>query len=204
MSRVLTDLIRRAKMRDEDARRELFALFSDNQAFGKALTRFVRRKFPADHPGRRGANTEDIVHSGLASALGKIEKLRGDSEGELLVWLRWILVEKIRKHRRSSSRLRDGDVDVEDEAPSVEDVVIDAELQDLVFAACSELPLAERIAVELRLEGLTTAECAKVLDLRPNTFLQRETRALKRLREYFERRFPEDTGGATTGDETET
>jgi len=191
----ISDLIRRAKNRDEAARQELFTRLCDRSEFGAAIFRFVRRRFPVGHPGRRSANSDDIVQSALRSGMRKLDQLRGDSEGELMAWMRWILIDKIKKHGgRATVSLPEG-AELADDGPSVEDIAIGREVRQRLFDACAELPLAQRLAVQLRLEGKSTEECARVLGIRPNSVIKRESRALSRLRQVF----AEDDGAGGAG-----
>ncbi|HEY7037020.1 MAG TPA: sigma-70 family RNA polymerase sigma factor [Thermomicrobiales bacterium] len=75
--------------------------------------------------------------------------------------------------------------EVEDPAPTPEDLVLDADLRRVLRAHVSLLPPAQRQVIELRLDGLTAEEIAHLLGKQRGAIDITTFRAIRRLREQL-------------------
>lgn len=64
--------------------------------------------------------------------------------------------------------------------------VVDQDLIETLRAAVLRLPLDQRLAIELRLRGVSSQEIGRILGVNPATIRKRESRAVERLRGPFQ------------------
>lgn len=125
---------------------------------------------------------EDLVQETLARALGRMHFWRVGSD--LRAWLFSIMHNQFANDCRSASR-RPAMVGIDEpgvEQPSVANADSGAGLDDIELALM-QLPAEQRAALLLvSLEGLSYAETARVLGVKPGTVMSRLHRARERLR----------------------
>jgi RNA polymerase sigma-70 factor (ECF subfamily) len=133
---------------------------------------------------------EDAVQDGLVKAWRALGRFRAGAP--LRPWLLRIVANEARNRRRSAGRraalaLRAEREGVSgDAAPSPEAALLASEERDRLLAALDGLPDDARLVVACRyLLGLSEAETAAALDVRPGTVKSRTARALDRLREAY-------------------
>lgn len=99
-----------------------------------------------------------------------------------VVWR--IAVDRTRKHSHVSLDADDRYHEIADNAPSADQTVLEAELQDQVEKMIESLPTALREAVRLStVDGMTSADVAEVLAIPEGTVRTRLSRARQMLRE---------------------
>jgi RNA polymerase sigma-70 factor (ECF subfamily) len=110
------------------------------------------------------ADTDDVVQLTLVRALGRLEHIRIEGEGDFLAYLRTGVLNAIRQEiRRASNRLEDRDpgIEVADGDRSVLEQVIGRETIERYERALLTLSESQRTLVILRLEfGMSFAEIA--------------------------------------------
>ena len=133
---------------------------------------------------------EDAVQDGLVKAWRALGRFRAGAP--LRPWLLRIVANEARNRRRSAGRraalvLRAEREGVSgDAAPSPEAALLAGEERERLLAALEQLPDDARLVVACRyLLGLSEAETAAALDVRPGTVKSRTARALDRLREAY-------------------
>lgn len=184
----VTNLLRRVKEGDADAKWQLFAMLSEEKRFQAAIFSMARKLLSARRSTRRRIGSEDIVQSALHTGWCNVSKFRGESECEFLGWFRQILRTKVdRIARRRSRHLVREDLDPADLAQSVPSwpslgAIVDRELREDLRQAISGLGMDQRLVIELRLRGLTSLEIGHILGLKPATVRKRESRALEKLK----------------------
>ncbi len=175
-------LIQRAQARDEDAFEQLVAMQAD-RVYG-ALRRF----------GLDPGEAEDVAQDVFLRAWRSIDRFEG--RAQLSTWLyRIAFNEAQRRLARNASATLSADPAGEDRLRTVqgpagerpEAQVEDRELTAMLEQALRELPEEWRAAVVLRdLEGLSTAEAARVAGVREAAFKSRLHRGRMQLRVLLE------------------
>ena len=137
---------------------------------------------------RDSDRAEDLVQETLARALGRMHFWRAGSD--MRAWLFSIMHNQFANNCRGAAR-RPVMVGLDEpgiEPPSVSAADTGAGLDD-IEAALLQLPPAQRAALLLvGLEGLSYAETARVLGVRPGTVMSRLHRARERMRELLDHR----------------
>ncbi len=173
-------LLQRIRGGDRAARRELVELLGDEGQLGSVLLRIVRKKLPSDHRARRLLDSQDVAQSALRTAFDELSRFRGETEGTLYGWLGKIIRSKI---SRAARRVDPPDRTERSRAPRTPlDGLIEQDLIAELQAAIQQLPLDQRLVVELRLRQLNSSESAEILGLKAATVRKREQRALRNLR----------------------
>jgi RNA polymerase sigma-70 factor (ECF subfamily) len=193
------ELLQKAGRGEDAARQRLLAMYRDR----------LRRMVVVRMDRRLAARLDpsDVVQEALADADRHLDDFLRDRPMDFYPWLRHFAWERLvdlgRRHigaqRRSINREETGGPGLADESAaalagsgsSPSRRLIRAEMHDRVHAALTRLAPRDREVLVLRhLEGLSTAEIADVLGLRPGAVMTRHTRALVRLRALLE----EDAG----------
>jgi RNA polymerase sigma factor (sigma-70 family) len=135
-------------------------------------------------------DAEEAAQDAFVKAWSALARFRPDAP--FRPWLLRIVVNEARNRRRSSGRRARLDLrlaaDATGAAPSAEATALAGDERERLLAAVAELPEAHRLVIAARyFLGLSEAETAAVLDLRPGTVKSRHARALARLRATFER-----------------
>lgn len=173
-------LLQQIRSGDRAARRRLMELLGDEDRLGSVLLRIVRKRLPSDHRARRLLDSRDVAQSALRTALHELSRFRGETERTLYGWLGKIIRSKI---SRAARRIDPPDRSTPSQAsPSPLEEIVEQDLIAALQAAIQQLPLDQRLVVELRLRGLNSAEAAEILGLKPATVRKREQRALGNLR----------------------
>lgn len=168
-----------------------YLLFIANQDLDEGL----RAKFGAS----------DVVQESLMSAQRKFEQFRGDSEPELLGWLRTILVNDLRNNRRQySSRKRDADREVNLQNRSVaggrlvdpkltpSSDAMKRERAQALAAALICLTEDHRQVVQLRnFEQLDFAEVGRLMNRSPDAARKLWARAIESLQSHLAAESPD-------------
>lgn len=151
-----TDLIARIADGDRKAFEELYYLY--HRRLARFLTRLTRRYDIA----------EEVVNDTFWVVWRKARTFRGDSQPS--TWILGIAYRKARNAFRSSSRLAEKNLQVE-QLPHTDEIPSDAEeLRDWLGRALAELPVEQRLAVELCYElGHSCEEIATIMDCPVNT-----------------------------------
>lgn len=169
----------------------------DEAAFDVAVRRFgphmltVARRFMGHEQ-----DAQDVVQDAFLSAFKAIDRFQGDSQ--LSTWLHRITVNaalmKLRSKRRKQERsiddllprfLSDGHMadSVEQWAVTHDTAVASRETRELVRNSIDQLPETHRSILLLRdIEGLSTEETARLLDITPAAVKTRLHRARQALR----------------------
>ncbi len=179
------DLLGRARDGDRDARLELVRLLADEQRLHSSLQAIVRRLMPGHHPARRIVDSRDVMQSALKTALDQLPRFRGADEASLFGWLRAIVRTKVQRALRKVERERESDVTAVPADVDPDRVVTD-DLVEALRHAIQDLPIDQRLVVELRLRGLNSSQIAGELGLKPATVRKREQRAVGVLRERLD------------------
>ena len=127
-----------------------------------------------------GQSADDIAQEALARVCKRFATLDNPR-----AYLRVVIVNLSRRHRRRDDRLRPlGEGDTGDEDPSRTPSPESVEILTLI----DRLPNRQRAVVVLRYyEGLTEIEIAAALQCRPGTVKSLASRALRHLREELDR-----------------
>lgn len=132
------------------------------------------------------ADAEDLVQDTLVRAYRAIDRFDG---AHPRAWLLTILrnTHRNRLRVRLPLLLRAGEderlLDRADEAPSAEDLVVDAQFETVVAEALEVLPTIHRVIVQLvDVDGLNYAEAAEALGIPRGTVMSRLHRARTRIR----------------------
>jgi len=162
------DLIARVAEGDRKAFEELYHLYHRRMA--RFLTRLTRRYDIA----------EEVINDTFWVVWRKAHTFRGDSQPS--TWILGIAYRKARNAFRASARLAEKNLQVElqpltDAAPSGTE-----ELRDWLGRALAELPVEQRLAVELCYElGHSCEEIAKIMGCPVNTVKTRLFHARAKL-----------------------
>jgi RNA polymerase sigma-70 factor (ECF subfamily) len=150
------DLIARIAEGDRKAFEELYYLY--HRRLARFLTRLTRRYDIA----------EEVVNDTFWVVWRKAKTFRGDSQPS--TWILGIAYRKARNAFRSSARLAEKNLQAEFLPPTDEEPAGTEELRDWLTRALSELPVEQRLAVELCYElGYSCEEIAKIMDCPVNT-----------------------------------
>jgi RNA polymerase sigma-70 factor, ECF subfamily len=127
---------------------------------------------------------EDATSQIFSQALAALPHYRS---GSFRAWLftiaHHVVIDEVRRRRPASSlEVAAGMIDP---APTLDDVVIQAEAGQSIAAVMSQLPPTQRQVLELRLAGLTAVEIAAVMGRSNGTIRNLQHRTLVRLRELL-------------------
>jgi len=151
-----TDLIARIADGDRKAFEELYYLY--HRRLARFLTRLTRRYDIA----------EEVVNDTFWVVWRKAKSFRGDSQPS--TWILGIAYRKARNAFRSSARLAEKNLQAELLPPTDEEPSGTEELRDWLTRALAELPVEQRLAVELCYElGHSCEEISKIMDCPVNT-----------------------------------
>ena len=175
----------------------------DAQAFSRLVGRYEDRIYRLAKHVCVGlsAEADDVYQDTFLTAFKKLKYFRGDSE--LGTWLYRIASNLCLMRRRKKSsepfvplldRPRDHDDgeahQFRDWSPTPEEAANKKELVEKVTGALAKLPMDYRLVLTLRdVEGLSTAETAKILKLSAAAVKSRLHRGRLFLRDEFERAF---------------
>jgi RNA polymerase sigma-70 factor, ECF subfamily len=127
---------------------------------------------------------EDATSQIFSQALAALPRFQS---GSFRAWLftiaRHVVIDEVRRTRPASSF--EVAATLIDPAPTLDDVVIQAEVGQTIAAVMSQLPPAQRQVLELRLAGLTAVEIAEVMGRSNGTIRNLQHRTLVRLRELL-------------------
>jgi RNA polymerase sigma-70 factor, ECF subfamily len=150
------DLIARIADGDRKAFEELYYLY--HRRLARFLTRLTRRYDLA----------EEVVNDTFWVVWRKARTFRGDSQPS--TWILGIAYRKARNAFRTSARLAEKNLEIEQLPPTDEQPTDIEELRDWLGRALAELPLEQRLAVELCYElGHSCEEIATIMDCPVNT-----------------------------------
>ena len=182
------ELVRRARLRDEDAVRTL------TRRYNQRLFRIARGIL------RNDADAEDAVQEAYVKAFTSLDRFRGDAA--FGTWLTRIAMNEALGRLRSLRRHPTVDVDAADDVrlhasilqfPSAsvgknpERGMADRETRELLERLIDDLPDDFRLAFVARMvEGLSVDETAELLGVRAETVKTRVHRARRRLRDGLE------------------
>ncbi|HVN46701.1 MAG TPA: RNA polymerase sigma factor [Steroidobacteraceae bacterium] len=162
------DLIARIAEGDRKAFEELYYLY--HRRLARFLTRLTRRYDIA----------EEVVNDTFWVVWRKAHTFRGDSQPS--TWILGIAYRKARNAFRSSARLAEKNLDLDQLPPTEVQPVDTEELRDWLGRALTELPLEQRLAVELCYElGHSCEEIATIMDCPVNTVKTRLFHARAKL-----------------------
>jgi RNA polymerase sigma-70 factor (ECF subfamily) len=163
-----TDLIARIGEGDRKAFEELYQLY--HRRLARFLTRLTRRYDIA----------EEVVNDTFWVVWRKAKSFRGDSQPS--TWILGIAYRKARNAFRASARLAEKNLQAELLPPTDEEPAGTEELRDWLTRALAELPVEQRLAVELCYElGHSCEEIAKIMDCPVNTVKTRLFHARAKL-----------------------
>ena len=163
-----TDLIARIAEGDRKAFEELYYLY--HRRLARFLTRLTRRYDIA----------EEVVNDTCWVVWRKAKTFRGDSQPS--TWILGIAYRKARNAFRSSARLAEKNLQAELLPPTDEEPAGTEELRDWLTRALAELPVEQRLAVELCYElGYSCEEISKIMDCPVNTVKTRLFHARAKL-----------------------
>jgi len=189
-SEPFAELLRRARAGDEAAWGRIFSRLGNDEEEGGRLLAIARKILPEGDRLRDLVESRDLLQSALRSGWIDASQFRGQTEGELFAWLRQILRRKVsRVVRRQDPRpageaLDEEALPDEDDAGPLEDV-LRAEVNERVRASIELLPEDQRAVMQLKLQGLSAPEIARILSIKPDAVRKRESRAAERLREML-------------------
>jgi RNA polymerase sigma-70 factor, ECF subfamily len=150
-----TDLIARIADGDRKAFEELYYIY--HRRLARFLTRLTRRYDIA----------EEVVNDTFYVVWRKARTFRGDSQPS--TWILGIAYRKARNAFRTSARFAEKNLQVDQLPPTDEPVDVE-ELRDWLGRALAELPVEQRLAVELCYElGHSCEEIAAIMDCPVNT-----------------------------------
>src|SRR5215469_542838 len=162
------DLIARIAEGDRKAFEELYHLY--HRRLARFLTRLTRRYDIA----------EEVVNDTFWVVWRKAKSFRGDSQPS--TWILGIAYRKARNAFRSSARLAEKNLQAEFLPPTDVEPASTEELRDWLGRALIELPVEQRLAVELCYElGHTCEEIATIMDCPVNTVKTRLFHARAKL-----------------------
>jgi RNA polymerase sigma-70 factor (ECF subfamily) len=163
-----TELIARIAEGDRKAFEELYYLY--HRRLARFLTRLTRRYDVA----------EEVVNDTFWVVWRKAKSFRGESQPS--TWILGIAYRKARNAFRTSARLAEKNLQAEMLPPTDEEPSGTEELRDWLTRALAELPVEQRLAVELCYElGHSCEEIAKIMDCPVNTVKTRLFHARAKL-----------------------
>jgi RNA polymerase sigma-70 factor (ECF subfamily) len=163
-----TQLIARIAEGDRKAFEELYYLY--HRRLARFLTRLTRRYDIA----------EEVVNDTFWVVWRKAKSFRGDSQPS--TWILGIAYRKARNAFRTTARLAEKNLESELLPPTDEEPAGTEELRDWLTRALAELPVEQRLAVELCYElGHTCEEIATIMDCPVNTVKTRLFHARAKL-----------------------
>jgi RNA polymerase sigma-70 factor, ECF subfamily len=176
------ELIARVAEGDRRAFEELYNLY--HRRLARFLTRLTRRYDLA----------EEVINDTFWVVWRKAHTFRGESQPS--TWILGIAYRKARNAFRASARLAEQNLN-SDEAPlTSEEPANVEELRDWLSRALAQLPIEQRLAVELCYElGHTCEEIAAIMDCPVNTVKTRLFHARAKLQKLL----PQLAGGAPPG-----
>lgn len=167
----------------EGARRgEAAALVELWQALAPRLLRHADRNLPDRH--RSAVNPSDLVQQTYLRFQSKLgTHFEGDTCGQLEAWLQTILKNLLID---SLKKIQPGPIpsdEISDSGSTPSSGLRRAELREQVRRCLDQLSEDDRQALDLRvIRNLSHQESAQILDLQPDTFARRFTRAVDRFR----------------------
>jgi RNA polymerase sigma-70 factor (ECF subfamily) len=162
------DLIARVAEGDRRAFEELYHLYHRRMA--RFLTRLTRRYDIA----------EEVINDTFWVVWRKAHTFRGDSQPS--TWILGIAYRKARNAFRASARLAEKNLQIEAEPLTEEEPSGTEELRDWLGRALAELPVEQRLAVELCYElGHSCEEIATIMGCPVNTVKTRLFHARAKL-----------------------
>jgi RNA polymerase sigma-70 factor (ECF subfamily) len=163
-----TDLIARIAEGDRKAFEELYYLY--HRRLARFLTRLTRRYDIA----------EEVVNDTFWVVWRKAKSFRGDSQPS--TWILGIAYRKARNAFRSSARFAEKNLQAELLPPTDVEPASTEEMRDWLARALGELPVEQRLAVELCYElGHSCEEIAAIMDCPVNTVKTRLFHARAKL-----------------------
>ncbi len=165
-------LITRIAQEDRKAFEELYNLYHRRMA--RFLTRLTRRYDIA----------EEVINDTFWVVWRKAGDFRGDSQPS--TWILGIAYRKARSAFRASARLAEQDLEGTEEALTTEAPANTEELRDWLGQALDQLPLEQRMAVEMCYElGYSCEEIGTIMDCPANTVKTRLFHARAKLQKLL-------------------
>ncbi len=178
-----TDLIARVAEGDRRAFEELYNLYHRRMA--RFLTRLTHRYDVA----------EEIINDTFWVVWRKAREFRGDSQPS--TWILGIAYRKARNAFRSAARLQEKNLAAVPEPLTNDEPASAEELRDWLGQALAQLPVEQRLAVELCYElGYSCEEIAAIMNCPVNTVKTRLFHARAKLQKLL----PQLAGTAVPGD----
>jgi len=178
-----TDLIARVAEGDRRAFEELYNLYHRRMA--RFLTRLTHRYDVA----------EEIINDTFWVVWRKAREFRGDSQPS--TWILGIAYRKARNAFRSAARLQEENLAGAPEPLTNDEPASAEELRDWLGQALAQLPVEQRLAVELCYElGYSCEEIAAIMNCPVNTVKTRLFHARAKLQKLL----PQLAGTTTPGD----
>ena len=178
-----TDLIARVAEGDRRAFEELYNLYHRRMA--RFLTRLTHRYDVA----------EEIINDTFWVVWRKAREFRGDSQPS--TWILGIAYRKARNAFRSAARLQEKNLAAVPEPLTNDEPASAEELRDWLGQALAQLPVEQRLAVELCYElGYSCEEIAAIMNCPVNTVKTRLFHARAKLQKLL----PQLAGTSTPGD----
>jgi RNA polymerase sigma-70 factor, ECF subfamily len=166
------ELIARIGAGDRRAFEELYGLYHRRMA--RFLTRLTRRYDLA----------EEVINDTFWVVWRKARSFRGDSQPS--TWILGIAYRKARNAFRSSARFAEKNLPIEDAPPTVETPADGEELRDWLGRALAQLPVEQRLAVQLCYElGHSCEEIAAIMSCPVNTVKTRLFHARAKLQKLL-------------------
>ena len=166
------DLIRRIGQGDRRALEELYHLYHRRMA--RFLTRLTRRYDLA----------EEVINDTFWVVWRKASEFRGDSQPS--TWILGIAYRKARNALRASSRMALENLEPEMQPLTAEEPARAEELRDWLTQALAQLPVEQRLGVELCYElGYSCEEIATIMDCPVNTVKTRLFHARAKLQKLL-------------------
>jgi RNA polymerase sigma-70 factor, ECF subfamily len=166
------DLIARVADGDRKAFEELYHLYHRRMA--RFLTRLTRRYDLA----------EEVINDTFWVVWRKARTFRGDSQPS--TWILGIAYRKARNAFRASARLAEKNLEAQEVPLTTEAPAGAEELRDWLVRALEELPVEQRMAVELCYElGYSCEEIAAIMDCPVNTVKTRLFHARAKLQKLL-------------------
>ena len=176
------DLIARIAEGDRRAFEELYNLYHRRMA--RFLTRLTHRYDIA----------EEVINDTFWVVWRKAGDFRGDSQPS--TWILGIAYRKARSAFRASARLAEKNLQAESELLTTETPLSSEELRDWLGQALAQLPVEQRMAVELCYElGYSCEEIAQIMECPVNTVKTRLFHARAKLQKLLPL-LAKPTGGA--------